>query len=86
MEIENAIRVLEIEEREQYKSTDEIIHACSMARFALKKLVQLSPYSDDDPFTMKCGCCGSSNFLFNNDWQENSFCGQCGQKILWPLN
>ena len=42
----------------------------------------------NNPFTedgiISCQCCGSGEYLYNEDGNRNSFCGQCGIKIDWP--
>lgn len=29
-------------------------------------------------------CCGSGEYLNNEDGNHNNFCGQCGARIDWP--
>ena len=40
-----------------------------------------SPYDDDD--VLSCPCCGSVEYLHNEDGNLNKFCGQCGQALDW---
>lgn len=40
-----------------------------------------SPYIDDN--VLACPCCGSGEYLHNQDGNENAFCGQCGQPLDW---
>lgn len=44
------------------------------------------PYDDPagDPLCICCPCCGSGEYLTNEDGNRNNYCGQCGKKILWP--
>ena len=30
-----------------------------------------------------CACCGSGEYLFNEDGNYNRYCGNCGQAIDW---
>ena len=39
-----------------------------------------SPFDDDYEV---CPSCGSGEYLYNEDGNRNSFCGQCGQAIDW---
>lgn len=42
----------------------------------------------NDPFAedgiIACQCCGSGEYLYNEDGSHNNFCGQCGARIDWP--
>lgn len=40
-----------------------------------------SPHPDDDNSILACPCCGSGEYLQNEDGNENHFCGQCGQRV-----
>lgn len=40
-----------------------------------------SPYTDDN--ILACPCCGSGEYLENEDGNENRYCGQCGQSLDW---
>lgn len=40
-----------------------------------------SPHPDDDSSILACPCCGSGEYLENEDGNENRFCGQCGQRV-----
>mgnify|MGYP000245578623 FL=1 len=40
-----------------------------------------SPYIDDN--ILACPCCGSGEYLENEDGNENRYCGQCGQRLDW---
>lgn len=31
-----------------------------------------------------CQYCGSGEYLYNEDGNQNSYCGQCGTRIDWP--
>ena len=42
------------------------------------------PYPDGDRFILACPCCGSGEYLYNEDGNANAYCGQCGQAIKWP--
>lgn len=41
-----------------------------------------NPFADDG--IIACQCCGSGEYLYNEDGNHNNFCGQCGHKIDWP--
>lgn len=43
----------------------------------------LSPYPDGDTSILACPCCGSGEYLHNEDGNEQNYCGQCGQAIDW---
>lgn len=43
----------------------------------------LSPYADGDAHILACPNCGSGEYLYNEDGNENAYCGQCGQAIEW---
>jgi len=42
----------------------------------------------NNPFAEKgiiaCQCCGSGEYLFNEDGNRNGYCGNCGARIDWP--
>lgn len=42
----------------------------------------------NDPFTddgvIACQCCGSGEYLYNEDGNRNGYCGNCGARIDWP--
>lgn len=39
---------------------------------------------EDSVVILCCPCCGSGEYLTNEDGNRNNYCGQCGKKILWP--
>lgn len=41
-----------------------------------------NPFADDG--IIACQCCGSGEYLYNEDGNHNNFCGQCGARIDWP--
>lgn len=41
-----------------------------------------NPFADDG--IIACQCCGSGEYLYNEDGNRNSYCGQCGTRIDWP--
>lgn len=47
------------------------------------RFVGESPHPDGDIGILACPCCGSGEYLHNEDGKKNSFCGQCGQAIDW---
>ena len=47
---------------------------------AASRNIPESPF--DDEYEV-CPCCGSGEYLYNEDGNRNSFCGQCGQAIDW---
>lgn len=59
--------------------------ALQMAISALEKQVEKKPYPDDDNSILACPYCGSGEYLYNPDENENQYCGQCGQKIDWEV-
>lgn len=40
-----------------------------------------NPFVEDG--IISCQCCGSGEYLFNEDGNRNNFCGQCGARIDW---
>ncbi len=50
---------------------------------ALEKQIPQSIYDDELHDVIACPRCHSGEYLFNEDGVPNSFCGQCGQAILW---
>lgn len=42
-----------------------------------------SPHPDGDKSIWACPSCGSGEYLYNEDGNQNNFCGQCGQAIDW---
>lgn len=42
----------------------------------------------NDPFAedgiISCQCCGSGEYLFNEDGNHNGYCGNCRARIDWP--
>lgn len=32
----------------------------------------------------KCQCCDHGDYLYNDDWFRNSYCGNCGARLDWP--
>ena len=47
------------------------------------KQTKRSPYPDGDGGIIACQTCGSVEYLYNEDGNRCSFCGQCGQAIDW---
>lgn len=41
-----------------------------------------NPFAEED--ILACQCCGSGEYLYNEDGNRNSYCGQCGIRIDWP--
>ena len=40
-------------------------------------------HPDGDKYILACPRCGSGEYLYNEDGNQNEFCGQCGQKLEW---
>ncbi len=83
MTLERAAEILDPMHREDYKSIGPVNEACRMGRDALLLRIPHSPYPDGDKSILACPNCGSGEYLHNEDGAENTFCGQCGQAILW---
>lgn len=83
MEIERAVEILDPEHRERYESIEPVNTACRMGMEALARLVPRPPHPDGDEHILACPCCGSGEYLHNEDGNEQRFCGQCGQAIEW---
>jgi ribosomal protein S27AE len=83
MSVERAAGILDPRHRERYENLAAVEDACSMGRDALLLRIPRSPYPDGDKSILSCPNCGSGEYLHNQDEAENTFCGQCGQAILW---
>lgn len=83
MKIDRAIQILTPTHREVYESIEPVNEACQMGVDALWKKIPRRPYPDGDKNILACAVCGSGEYLHNEDGNRNSFCGQCGQAILW---
>lgn len=83
MKIERAIEILDPEHREKYESMEPVNEACRMGMVALQLMIPRTPHPDGDEHLLACPCCGSGEYLHNEDGSEQRFCGQCGQAIDW---
>ena len=83
MEIERAVEILDPEHRERYESIEPVNTACRMGMEALLRMVPKQPHPGGDERILACPCCGSGEYLHNEDGNEQRFCGQCGQAIDW---
>lgn len=83
MSVERATGILDPRHRERCESLAVVEDACSMGRDALLLRIPRSPHPDGDKSILSCPNCGSGEYLHNQDEAENTFCGQCGQAILW---
>jgi hypothetical protein len=41
-----------------------------------------NPFAEEG--IIACQCCGSGEYLFNEDGNRNGYCGNCGARIDWP--
>lgn len=41
-----------------------------------------NPFAEDG--IVSCQCCGSGEYLYNEDGNQNGYCGNCGARIDWP--
>lgn len=80
--------------RDKYDLKDSTVLQIARNAMSLSELIDLfglnddrdvakSPYPDGDKHILACPRCGSGEFLHNTDENENTYCGQCGQRILW---
>jgi ribosomal protein S27AE len=83
MSVERAAGILDPRHRERCESLAVVEDACLMGRDALLLRIPRSPHPDGDKSILSCPNCGSGEYLHNQDEAENTFCGQCGQAILW---
>lgn len=83
MSVERAAEILDQERAERFTSMEPVTEACRMGRDALLLRIPRSPHPDGDKSILSCPNCGSGEYLHNQDEAENTFCGQCGQAILW---
>lgn len=65
------------------KYTTRTRAACNVAQGALYLQMKASPYPDGDENVLACQNCKSGEYLYNEDGNRNSFCGQCGKAIDW---
>ena len=83
MKIGRAAEILDPEHREQYESLEPVNEACRMGMEALRRLEPRPPHPDGDEHLLACPHCGSGEYRYNEDGNEQRFCGQCGQAIEW---
>lgn len=84
MEIEQAAEILFNESMLIGRGDRKVLNeACRLGGEALGKLVKKSPFPDGDKRIYGCACCGSGEYLFNEDGSYNRYCGNCGQAIDW---
>lgn len=69
--------------RERCEDTPRTRAACNVAQGALYLQMKASPYHDGDENVLACQNCKSGEYLYNEDGNRNSFCGQCGKAIDW---
>ena len=62
---------------------DQVLFDISSMKTLSNRDEPMSPYPDGDTSIIACPCCGSGEFLHNEDGNEMNFCGQCGQRIDW---
>ena len=60
------------------KSLNKIIVAAQKS-----KAEKLFPEGETD--IVACPRCGSGEYLHNEDKNQNTYCGQCGQKLDWNI-
>lgn len=41
------------------------------------------PVQSEEGFAPYCPVCGSGEYMYNEDGNENSYCGQCGTNLNW---
>ena len=78
---ELAFMVLDVTRRERCEDTPRTRAACNVAQGALYLQMKASPYPDGDENVLACQNCKSGEYLYNEDGNRNSFCGQCGKAI-----
>lgn len=83
MTVERAAEILGGANGHGEKFYGEVVEACVIGRDAVLKLVKKSPFPDGDKNIYGCACCGSGEYLFNEDGSYNRYCGNCGQAIDW---
>ena len=62
---------------------DQVLFDISSMKTRSDRDEPMSPYPDGDTSIIACPCCGSGEFLHDEDGNEMNFCGQCGQRIDW---
>ncbi len=80
---ELAFMVLDVTRRERCEDTPRTRAACNVAQGALYLQMKASPYPDGNENVLACQNCKSGEYLYNEDGNRNSFCGQCGKAIDW---
>lgn len=83
MKVERAAEILGGAKGHGEEFYGEVVEACVIGRDAVLKLVKKSPFPDGDKSIYGCACCGSGEYLFNEDGNYNRYCGNCGQAIDW---
>ena len=83
MPVERAAEILDPERAERVTSMEPVTEACRMGRDALLLSSPRRPFPEGEKSILACPNCGSGEYLHNQDEAENTFCGQCGQAILW---
>ena len=79
---EKALVALSIDENYLLKSNLIDIHVLWVIRDALEKQIKKS-LLEEQGITHRCPYCENANYLPNEDEEENSYCGNCGQAIDW---
>lgn len=79
---ELAFMVLDVTRRERCEDTPRTRAACNVAQGALYLQMKASPYPDGDENVLACQNCKSGEYLYNEDGNRNSFCGQCGKAMF----
>lgn len=68
----------------KFSSADDI---CAAAAIKIKERLDSSKETpqnpEEDPGILACQRCGSGEYLYNEDGNQNNYCGQCGQKLTW---
>ena len=85
LKIFEAINVIENMRLSLGRKTCKTVTALALTRSvaALDKQLPASPFPDGDTSILACACCGSGEYLHNEDGNRNKFCGQCGKAIDW---
>lgn len=82
-ELERRDKLLKKQEAAIQTALDVAEERRQAAAYASEFQCALAPHPDGDPHILACARCGSGEYLYNEDGNRNTYCGQCGQKIDW---
>ena len=71
-------------ELQKLSDADDICaQAAEKIREQLSRSAKETPMDPEEEGILACPVCGSGEHLNNEDGNENRYCGQCGQRLMW---